>query len=129
MCTFIYARIHQTNAEGPSLLPLLIGLINHHSLNHLDQLPGEYTAQLQLFSGFVCLIIFLKEKKYPPRNETSSLYCVQTLSFLFVGMLRVCKSSKIKHPGCLSGLCPLDQREPEVRYPFFRIFTFVKSHL
>ena len=41
----------------------------------------------------------LKEEKYPPRKERSNLYCVQTSSFLFVGMWRVCKSSKIKHPG------------------------------
>ena len=39
--------------------------------------------------------MFLKEEKYPPRKETSSLYSIQNSSFLFVGMW-VCKSSKIK---------------------------------
>ena len=41
----------------------------------------------------------------------------------------VCKSSKMKHPGGSggAGLCPPDQRETQARYPFLRIFTFVKS--
>ena len=50
----------------------------------------------------LCLKVFLEEKQ-PPREERSSLYCVQTSSFLFVGMWRVCKSSKIKHPGGSGG--------------------------
>ena len=45
----------------------------------------------------LCLKSSLKEEKYPLRKERSSLYCVQTSCFLFVGMWRVCKSSK-KHP-------------------------------
>ena len=51
----------------------------------------------------IASVFFLKEEKYPPRKERSSLYCVQTSSFLFVAMWRVCKSSKIKHPGGLGG--------------------------
>ena len=39
-------------------------------------------------------------------------------------MWRVCKSSKIKHPGGSGGLCPLDQRETQARYQFFRTFYF-----
>ena len=37
------------------------------------------------------------------RKNRSSLYLVQTSSFLFVWMWRVCKSSKIKHPGGSGG--------------------------
>ena len=44
----------------------------------------------------LCLNIFLKEEKYHPMKERSSLYCVQTSIFSFVG--RVCKSSKSNHP-------------------------------
>ena len=60
------------------------------------------------FQDFVqislCLTSFLKEKKSPPRKERSSMYCVQTSSFLFVGMWRVCKSSKMKRPRVSSRL-------------------------
>ena len=38
------------------------------------------------FTILLCLRIFLKEEKLPPRKNRSSLYCFQTLSFLFVGM-------------------------------------------
>ena len=58
------------------------------------------------------------------QGKKNSLYCVQTSSFLFVGMWRVCKSSKIEHPGGSGEFWPLDQRETQVRYPFFRIFYF-----
>ena len=36
-------------------------------------------------------------------KKRRSLYCVQTSSSLFVGMWRVCTSSKIKHPGGSEG--------------------------
>ena len=55
----------------------------------------------------------------PPRKERSSLYCVQNSSFLFLGMWRVCKSSKIKLPGPeVQGLLSW---ETQTGYPFFRI--------
>ena len=37
-----------------------------------------------LFTNLPFLNIFLKEEKVPPRKERSSLYCLQTSSFLFV---------------------------------------------
>ena len=37
------------------------------------------------------------------RREVATKPCVQTSSFLFVGMWRICKSSKIKHPGGSGG--------------------------
>ena len=40
------------------------------------------------------------------RKGRSSVYCVQTSSFLFVGMWRVCHFSKIKHPGGSGGSRP-----------------------
>ena len=45
---------------------------------------------LQIFIIIIIIIIiiimmFLKEEKYPPRKERSSMYCVQTSTFLFVG--------------------------------------------
>ena len=64
----------------------------------------------------LCLKIFLKVEKLPPRKERSSLYCVQTSNFLFVVMWRVCKSSKIKHPGGSGG------------HPFFWIFCLPLSN-
>ena len=67
--------------------------------------------------------MFLKEEKYPPRKERSSLYCVQTSSFLFVGMWKVGKSCIIKHPR----VCPLDQRETQACYQFFRIFVLLSN--
>ena len=35
------------------------------------------------------------ERREVATKERSSLYCVQTSSFLFVGMWRVCKSSEM----------------------------------
>ena len=57
------------------------------------------------FSGFV-LISGIFKCPFAAKcswMKRSSLYCVQTSSFLFVGMWRVCKSSKIKHPGGSGG--------------------------
>ena len=48
-------------------------------------------------------------------KKGSSLYYVQTSSFLFVGMWRVCKSSKMKHPGGSGKLYPQHQRETQAR--------------
>ena len=58
---------------------------------------------LMICPGFRIFYKLLFASKYPPRKERSSLYCVQTSSFLFVGMWRVCKSSKVKHPGGSGG--------------------------
>ena len=87
-----------------------------------------------LISGFCYKSPFASECSWKKRSShqgknRSSLYCVQTSSFLFVEMWRVCKSSKIKHPGGSGGLCPLDQRETQARYPFFRIFYFCQITL
>ena len=51
------------------------------------------------------------------------------LYFIFCGMWRACKSSKIIHPGSSGGLCPLDQRETQPVTNFSGFFTFVKSHI
>ena len=50
-------------------------------------------------------------------------------SFLFVGMWRVCESSKIKHPRGSGGegLCPLDERETQACYPFCWIFLLLSN--
>ena len=54
-------------------------------------------------------------------KKRSSLYCVQTSSFLFVGMWRVCKSSKIKHPG---GFVLQTKERSRPADPFSRMFYF-----
>ena len=56
---------------------------------------------------------FLERREVTTKERKNCLYCVQTSSFLFVGMWRVCKSSKIKHPG-----------GSQARYPFYRMFYF-----
>ena len=84
------------------------------------------------FSGFV----FTKKKKKIERREVATkgkktevagLCCFQTSSFLFVGMWRVCKSSKIKHPGGLGALSSRPKGDPVVLPIFHESFT-VKSH-
>ena len=89
-----------------------------------------YNSQTCYFSGCFLISGFCTNLPLPQifleiwevaTKERSSLYCDQTSSFLFVGMWRVCKSSKIKHSGGWGGLCSLDQRETQAHYLFFRI--------
>ena len=68
---------------------------------------------------------FASKEKYLPRKQRK----VKTSSFLFVWMWRVSKSSKINHPGGSGRLCPLDQRETQARYPFFRFSYFCQITL
>ena len=62
------------------------------------------------------------------RQLGSSQYYVQTSSFLFVGIWRVCKSSKIKHPGGSGAFVLYTKRETQAHYPFFRIFLLLSNH-
>ena len=64
------------------------------------------------FSGFFYKSLFPSHFSWKKR---SSLYCVQTFSFLFVGMWRVCKSSKTKG-------------RPRPATYFSGFLTFVKPH-
>ena len=61
-------------------------------------------------------------------ERRGNLYCVQTSSFLFVGMWRVCNSSKIKHPGGSGTLSSGPKGEPgPARYPF-SLFFIILNH-
>ena len=60
-----------------------------------------------------------KERKI----KKSGLYCIQTSSFLFVGMWRVCKSSKIKHPGGSGGSVLEIKGRPRPLPTFQDLFT------
>ena len=55
------------------------------------------------FQDFLQISLWLKTllNEGSRKEERSSLYCIQPSSFLFEGMWRVCKSSKIKHSGIL----------------------------
>ena len=57
----------------------------------------------------------------------SSLYCVQTSSFLFVGMWRVCKSSKIKHQEVQGALSSRPTGDPGQLFLYFCQITPLKS--
>ena len=74
----------------------------------------------------LCLKIFLNEEKYPPWKERSSLYCVQTSSFLFVGMWRVSKSSVKLNIQEFQSSRPKGDPGPLPVYQY--LFTVVKSH-
>ena len=56
--------------------------------------------------------------------ERSSLYSVQTSIFWFVGMCRVCKSSKMKHPGGSGGFV-LETKGP---LPIFQDLLLLSNH-
>ena len=70
----------------------------------------------------LCLKMFLKERS----TCTCTLYCFQTSSFLFVGMWRVCKSSKMKHPGGSGGfvLETKGRPRPATHFYFSRFFFY-----
>ena len=62
-------------------------------------------------------------------KERSSLYCVQTSRFLFVGMWRVCKSSKIQHPGRSGGFVLLTKgrHRPATHFQNFLLLSNYKK--
>ena len=49
-----------------------------------------------------------KRSSHQGKKEQACIVSKPYVSHLFVGMWRVCKSSKIKHPGGSGGLCPPD---------------------
>ena len=94
-----------------------------------SQLFNNYVQTCD-FSGFFPLILGFFTNLPLPQKERSSLYRVQTSSFWFMGMWRVCKSSKIKHPGGSGGGGALSSR-PKVDpgpLPIFQDLLLLSNH-
>ena len=84
---------------------------------------------LSIFPDFLQnFFLPLFERREVATKERSSLYCVQTSSFLFVGMWRVCKSSKIKHPGGSGGFVLSTKGRPRTATHFSGFFLLLSNH-
>ena len=85
-----------------------------------------------MISGFFTNLPFdsnFLRKKRSSHQGKKEIACIvsKTSSFMFVGMWRVCKSSKIKHPGGSRGIVLWTKRRPRPATQDFCFFCQITS--